>query len=846
MPLSNSKRKGRINNISKPGRPKVLQEKNSSLEGIYGNARFMHTAASLVGTIVNVQVKNGNVYEGVFRTFSHEMDIVLEMARLIDNNQAASCLFNGTILPVMTADLITEKLIFKLHDIVMLSAINIDLDYATKDNFTDVAISKFNGQIIEKELEPWHGPNNNVDKLSSLEGGNEDNNGWDVDDMFRTNAEKYGVVSSYDNSLQGYTVKLEHKNTDEYKQQEAEAHRIAQEIQSSPLYQARLSAENGDEEEQFSAVVRPDKRNPNIHPLPQRKKNSYVVKGTRNNNNSHNIQNTSKHSQVSSHSSQYVSCPAIISHNHVKSPNMGLTNSVSTSSIPQSVCTGFVSKSLPHNSSAPRKNQVKTDSNPKNTEGSGKKDQKPVVQNSQININANKERSIPDIPLSSETSITAENKVSEKQEETEKKVTNQKARIEKKTEELKKFHATFKLSEENKEEQKENLETVKENTIKSSSNVIKEEKEKIDVEIEKRNSPNSESVPPLLRSSTLNPNAEAFMPRAVQVQSPLTSIPASTPPLPTNRIQNPIVPLHPQLMAAMAPPFYTTMTPQFVMAATPVNISLAPPFHPVSIDKGLSSRKAAATGSPILETAQGQLALQYPHSSGIVPFAGHQPLGYPQMYPMIGPRVLSPQPVGMMTSTNSSQGESPQFPTNLYVSPHLGTSTAVPTHNVNNVPQGSVGSHSNASTPHSHASSPVNQPPSNGTHITPAHTPTPTGHPGPALTPQPIVYHGLIQHSLQSGTNVLNPTTTLNNHIAHFNQHSHNNHHNYEAPSHPLVFMPQQFHPVFSSYPIHGQNPGSHANTPTQIIPHNVIHSNAISTSMANAPFISNHQGNNA
>ncbi|XP_067118145.1 ataxin-2-like protein isoform X3 [Centruroides vittatus] len=802
MPLNNNKRKGRISNVNKPGRPKVLQEKNSSLEGIYGNARFMHTAASLVGSIVNVRVKNGNIYEGVFRTFSQEMDVVLEMARLIDNNQAASCLFNGTILPLMTEDLITEKLIFKLHDIVMLSAINIDLDYATKDNFTDVAISKFNGQITEKELEPWHGANNNVDKLSSLEGENEDNNGWDVNDMFKTNAEKYGVVSSYDNSLQGYTVKLEHKNTDEYKQKEAEALRIAQEIQSSPLYQARLSAENGDEEDQFSAVVRPDKRNSNVHPLPQRKKNPYVVKGTRNNNNnnnnnnsSHNVQNSSKHSQVSSSSSQYVSCPAIASHNHVKTSNTALTNSVSTSSIPQSVSTTFVSKSSSH-VSVPRKNhQVKVDSTAKNNEGSGKKEQKPTVSNSQASVNVNKERTTVDTPVISEASTVSENRISEKQEETEKKVTNQKARNEKKTEELKKFHATFKLSEENKDERKEKPEVAKENTNKVPASNVKEDKEKSETEVEKRSSPHTESIPTLLRSSTLNPHAEAFMPRAVQVQSPLTSVPSSTPPLPTNRIQNPIVPLHPQLMAAMAPPFYTAMAPQFVMAATPVNISLAPPFHPVSLDKGLSSRKAAATGTPILETAQGQLALQYPHSPGIMPFAGHQPLAYPQMYPMIGPRVLSPQPVGMMTSANPSQGETPQFSTNLYMPPHLGTSTAVPTHTipVNSVPQGSVGSHSNASTPHSHASSPVNQPPSNGTHITPAHTPTPTGHPGPALTPQPIVYHGLIQHSLQSGTNVLNSTTSLNNHIAHFNQHSHNNHPNYEAPSHPLVFVPNNF-----------------------------------------------------
>ncbi|KAF4521171.1 hypothetical protein B566_EDAN011621, partial [Ephemera danica] len=221
-----------------------------------------------------IQTTAGTVYEGILRTFSPQFEVVLEMAHCVDPSQPST----------ITVETIVEKLIFRACDIITIHARDVDLEYATKDAFqTDTAISRFNGQVAERELEPWVGPCNGDDL--ELEASTKEN-GWDANDMFRRNENVYGVQSSYDHSLSGYTVPLQRKDTKDYKDAEAKAARIASEIENTVTHRSRADLENGDEEERFAAVVRgPESPPPQLSPAPEAKANSnaYVPPAKRKN-----------------------------------------------------------------------------------------------------------------------------------------------------------------------------------------------------------------------------------------------------------------------------------------------------------------------------------------------------------------------------------------------------------------------------------------------------------------------------------------------------------------------------------------------------------------------------------
>uniref|UniRef100_A0A023EZR3 LsmAD domain-containing protein n=1 Tax=Triatoma infestans TaxID=30076 RepID=A0A023EZR3_TRIIF len=240
----NTKRKSRSNSARSP-RARGNNERGISMDGVYNNSYFMNSVASLVGNSVKVHTMTGGIYEGIFRTFSAQFEIVVELAHKIDTSNP---LF-------ISMDSIVDKIIFRPHDIIKLEIPDTDLEFATRETFqTDTAISKFNGQVTEKELEPWDCPGNNVDDFD-LDGTTA--NGWDVNDMFRQNEQMYGVTSNFDHGLSAYTTPLQNKDTKDYKDAEAKATKIANEIESNPHYKTRIDVENGDEEEKAAAVTRP-------------------------------------------------------------------------------------------------------------------------------------------------------------------------------------------------------------------------------------------------------------------------------------------------------------------------------------------------------------------------------------------------------------------------------------------------------------------------------------------------------------------------------------------------------------------------------------------------------------
>uniref|UniRef100_A0A8C2DAK0 Ataxin 2 n=1 Tax=Cyprinus carpio TaxID=7962 RepID=A0A8C2DAK0_CYPCA len=240
-----------------------------ALSGVYANMRMVHVLTSVVGTKCDLKVKNGLIYEGVFKTYGPECDIVLDAAhrKSVEPNVGPR------------REDIVESIIFKSSDVVVVHFKDVDLNYAKKDNFTDSAVSaRLNGEHKEKDLEPWDGGEQHIS--GSMESLDTDlSNGWDPDEMFKYNEETYGVKSTYDSSLSSYTVPLERDNSEEFLKREARASQLAEEIEASATYKARVALENDDrsEEEKYTAVVRGERE---LHSL--NRENKYIPPSQRN------------------------------------------------------------------------------------------------------------------------------------------------------------------------------------------------------------------------------------------------------------------------------------------------------------------------------------------------------------------------------------------------------------------------------------------------------------------------------------------------------------------------------------------------------------------------------------
>lgn len=583
-------------------------DKAAYTEGVYGNSRFTHVVTSLVGSNVEVQVKNGNKYEGVFRTFSPKMEIVLECVHRVEDN---------TTTP--SRDSILEKVIFHIQDVLMVSALNVDLEFAFRDSFTDEAISrKLNGQISEKELQPWESDYDHEGSLGSIEGDSSASNGWDAREMFRTNAEQFNVHSTYDSSLHQYTTPLDRSDSAEYKQREAEARRLAMEIEGSDVYKQRIALENGDgdEEERFSAVIRPNESTGNRYVPPHRRS--------------------------------------------------GGTQGGSRRAGP---------------SQSPQKPQTPTEETQPKLNGDKEETKKPsavVESNSNSNRSSNEvvqsPPAAPQVTSASKEEIGTQNLarerplvpkpewVSKQQSPT----VPVKAR-EEQIAELKQFGANFKLDDSKNKEAKEKPHA-QETEQKHAEKLSVEETKPPDTSENKENEKVTEVVKtsklnPNAKEFSLNPNAKSFVPKM-----PLSGAP--TPPRPQS--QSPLIAQTP--MQQTQPTVYQMFMPGPGVTMTPVPQNPGQPRYPrkaatVSVQQGpraeYNSQVIAAnavTGQPLLAQAaptQTPQLVQYMHMPGTVMQQAMPGNPYPQQQMFLNggaARMMAPQQV-MAGNVPSSQGQ---------------------------------------------------------------------------------------------------------------------------------------------------------------------------------------------
>ena len=109
-----------------------------------------------------------------------------------------------------------------------------------------------------KELEPFQFEHDHVDFESDHD--QIVDLGWNVEEMLAINEKKYGYKSTFNAEMKEYTIPVEKEDTEEFRKRERVAERLAREIESDLNYKRNIDKElsdNEDEEEAFSAVIRP-------------------------------------------------------------------------------------------------------------------------------------------------------------------------------------------------------------------------------------------------------------------------------------------------------------------------------------------------------------------------------------------------------------------------------------------------------------------------------------------------------------------------------------------------------------------------------------------------------------
>lgn len=260
----------------------ALRESNTP--DSHAHDRIIFLLTSFIGLVTTVITKNGDKFSGVFSSSTlepNDSSFVLKMAHRPSQQEQSQTNGVSEVASPYLGSAPDHSMVFDIKDIVDISVANVSTsDVLTKSskgtssNFrTDTDISG-NISIRERTLKRWE-PAADVDVDMSLE-TTTSTAGWD---QFEANERLFGATTSYDENI--YTTRID-RSDPSYKRKEAEAARIAREIESSDANNAHVREERGlapiddsgrDEEEKYSGVRRDETT---LSPLASGQSNKYT------------------------------------------------------------------------------------------------------------------------------------------------------------------------------------------------------------------------------------------------------------------------------------------------------------------------------------------------------------------------------------------------------------------------------------------------------------------------------------------------------------------------------------------------------------------------------------------
>ncbi|KAJ9358333.1 hypothetical protein DTO027B9_2524 [Paecilomyces variotii] len=258
---------GNVSRQKSTASSKAMSQKETNTPDSHAHDRLIFLITSFIGLSATVTTKNGDKFTGIFSSSSLEPNDSTFTLKMVHRPSAQSDQTRANGLSDVASPYLgsapDHSMSFDIKEIADLSVAEVSTANMTQKEQNGGGAAGFrtdadiagNLAIRERNLQRWEpGPDTDVDL--SLESTN--TQGWD---QFETNERLFGATSNYDENI--YTTRI-NRSDPAYKLKEAEAARIAREIESGQTDNPHLREERGhvpendglDEEEKYSGVRR--------------------------------------------------------------------------------------------------------------------------------------------------------------------------------------------------------------------------------------------------------------------------------------------------------------------------------------------------------------------------------------------------------------------------------------------------------------------------------------------------------------------------------------------------------------------------------------------------------------